>query len=158
MTYNKIDINHSRGVKRMHFRIAGPKDYDETLSIWEESVIHTHDFLKKQDIEEMKKEIPGYFPMVTIQLWYDDDEIIGFSGTNEQNLEMLFLKPNKIGRGYGQQVMNELIQQFNVRTVDVNEENKKAARFYKRNGFHVVKRSALDSSGRPYPILHLELK
>ena len=43
-----------------------------------------------------------------------------------------------------------------VRRVDVNEQNAQAAGFYARMGFRIVSRDALDPSGRPYPILHLE--
>ncbi|MDY0404780.1 GNAT family N-acetyltransferase [Virgibacillus sp. 179-BFC.A HS] len=114
--------------------------------------------MENQDREEIKKEIPAYFPYVHIQLWYDADEIIGFSGTNDHQLEMLFLIPNRICKGYGRQIIDYLIQNFNITTVDVNEENENATNFYKRNGFRVIKKSELDSAGRPYPILHLELE
>ncbi|WP_204671955.1 GNAT family N-acetyltransferase [Gracilibacillus alcaliphilus] len=105
-----------------------------------------------------KREIPSYFDHLDIQLWYEKDELIGFSGINEHHLEMLFLKPAKIGKGYGQTIISSLIKDFNIRTVDVNKDNKNAAKFYMKNGFHLLKQSETDSSGRPYPILHLKLK
>ena len=69
------------------------KDYPKALAIWERSVIATHDFLKEKDRIALKKEIPTYFSHVEAYLWFDGDDVIGFSGTNEANLEMLFLDP-----------------------------------------------------------------
>jgi len=47
---------------------------------------------------------------------------------------------------------------MDVLKVDVNEQNDQALGFYKGNGFKVISRSEMDSSGKPYPILHLELQ
>ena len=49
-----------------------------------------------------------------------------------------------------------LEENYNLEGTDVNEQNAQAAGFYARMGFRVVSRDALDPSGRPYPILHLE--
>ena len=40
-------------------------------------------------------------------------------------------------------------------TVDVNEQNPEAVRFYEACGFAVVGRSEVDSDGRPFPLLHM---
>ncbi len=37
---------------------------------------------------------------------------------------MLFLKPNKIGKGYGKAIINSLIKDFDITTVDVNKDNR----------------------------------
>lgn len=142
----------------MYFRKAEQADYNAILTIWEESVLSTHDFLRDKDREEIKREIPNYLPYLNLQLWYEKDELIGFSGINDHHLEMLFLNPYKIGKGYGRTIIGSLIKDFNIKTVDVNKDNENATNFYNRNGFHVISQSELDSSGRPYPILHLELK
>ncbi|WP_257963546.1 hypothetical protein [Carnobacterium maltaromaticum] len=39
----------------------------------------------------------------------------------------------------------------------MNEQNEAAVTFYLKNGFQIVAREELDSEGRAYPILHLEL-
>ncbi|EAQ80928.1 acetyltransferase, GNAT family protein [Blastopirellula marina DSM 3645] len=39
--------------------------------------------------------------------------------------------------------------------VDVNEQNPQACRFYEAQGFVTYDRSELDSSGRPFPLLHM---
>ena len=54
--------------------------------------------------------------------------------------------------------MDYSIDHLNVTKVDVNEQNEQAVGFYKNYGFETVHRSELDSSGKPYPTLHMELK
>ncbi|PEU07731.1 MULTISPECIES: GNAT family N-acetyltransferase [unclassified Bacillus (in: firmicutes)] len=142
----------------MIYRIANQQDYVTILNIWEESVLATHHFLTGTDREEIKKEIPSYFPHLNVQLWYEKDDLIGFSAVNKQHLEMLFLKPNKTGKGYGKAIIYSLIKDFDIKTVDVNKDNKSATKFYITNGFFIVSETETDSSGRPYPILQLKLK
>ncbi len=79
------------------------------------------------------------------------NELIGFSGVNKRHLEMLFLKPNKTGYGYGRQIIQSLMKDFKVNTVDVNKDNKNATTFYINNGFLIESETETDSTGRPYP-------
>lgn len=79
-------------------------------------------------------------------------------GVADQNLEMLFIHPVHLRKGLGTNLLTYSLNEFNVNKVDVNEENDHAVQFYKHYGFITVGRSELDSSGKPYPILHMELK
>ncbi|WP_210618374.1 GNAT family N-acetyltransferase [Mammaliicoccus lentus] len=133
------------------------KDYPRALKIWEESVLATHDFLKEEDRLELKKEIPTYFKHVEAYLWLNEEGPIGFSGTNEQNLEMLFIDPKYFKKGYGTEILQHLIEEGKVQYVDVNIDNHNAVKFYNKNGFKVFKESQKDEQGRDYPILHLKL-
>lgn len=133
------------------------KDYPKVLAIWERSVIATHDFLKEKDRVELKKEIPIYFPHVEAYLWFDGDDVIGFSGTNDANLEMLFLDPKYFKQGCGTEILQILIQEHKVQYVDVNKDNPNALSFYLKNVFKKYNESAKDGQGRDYPIIHIKL-
>lgn len=136
-------------------KTASKQDEQRIIELWERSVTATHDFLSQEDKETMRVEIPGFFPLVDIQLWYDQEELIGFSGRNEHSLEMLFIDPKFIGQGYGTAILQELILNHGVTLVDVNEQNPAAKKFYFKNGFSIYERSSVDDQNRPYPILHL---
>ena len=70
---------------------------------------------------------------------------------------MLFVDPAFRGMGLGRHLVEYAIDRLHVTRVDVNEQNEQAAGFYARLGFRYVSRSETDGSGKPYPILHLEL-
>ena len=80
-----------------------------------------------------------------------------FAGVAGEMLEMLFVDPAMRGKGLGRRLVEYTIRHCGVRRVDVNEQNPQAVGFYKRLGFRTSGRDAADPSGRPYPILHMEL-
>jgi putative acetyltransferase len=136
-------------------------DYQELLRIWEASVRATHHFLEEDDIQYFKPLILNtYFDAVDLRSIRinESQEILGFLGVAEGNLEMLFIDPDYRGKGIGKTLLEYAVSQLNVTKVDVNEQNDQAVGFYKHCGFEVINRSALDSTGKPYPILHMELK
>ena len=85
-----------------------------------------------------------------------DGRWVGFMGTEEGRLEMLFLAPQARGRGVGRRLLQYGIDRFKVRTLTVNEQNPGAVGFYQHMGFRVVRRTPLDEQGAPYPLLYME--
>ena len=57
----------------------------------------------------------------------------------------------------GKTLLQHAISEHNVRKVDVNEQNEQAVQFYKHMDFEVTGRSPLDSLGKPFPLLHMQL-
>lgn len=134
-------------------------EYNEVVDVWEASVRATHHFLKEEDIQYFKPRILNtYLDAVELRCARNEDgKILGFLGVADQNLEMLFIHPYYRGKQIGKALLKFSIEKMNVKKVDVNEQNGQAIGFYKKFGFEVSSRSALDSSGKPYPILHLKL-
>ncbi|HIX84747.1 MAG TPA: GNAT family N-acetyltransferase [Candidatus Megamonas gallistercoris] len=127
------------------------------VSIWEKSVRASHFFLTEKDIAEIRQQVAPALKMIPVLLVaIDDDNIVGFAGIFEDKLEMLFIDPVYFGQGMGYTLINYCFKQYNIQFVDVNEQNPQAFKFYQRQGFSVIKRSPLDSDGRPFPILHLQ--
>lgn len=135
-------------------------EYPEVVVVWEASVRATHHFLKEEDILYFKPLILNEY-LNAVQLGCirnTDKEIIGFMGVADRQLEMLFIHPEYRGMGIGKSLLTYSIHELNVNKVDVNEENEQAVEFYMHCGFEIISRSELDASGKPYPILHMELK
>ena len=59
--------------------------------------------------------------------------------------------------GIGRRLLEYGAEHYGIREVTVNEQNPQAAGFYERMGFRTAGRDATDPTGRPYPILHMEL-
>ncbi len=146
----------------MHYKIDEVKKYEykELVNVWEASVRATHHFLKEEDILYFKPLILNtYLDAVELKSTKTESgKIIGFLGVAEQNLEMLFIHPEYRGKQIGKTLLNYSIEKMNVIKVDVNEQNEQAVGFYKKCGFEISSRSESDPSGKPYPILHMELK
>ena len=139
----------------------GQLDYPLLLELWEASIRATHHFLTETDIQFFKtmireKELFRFVELTVVR--NENNVILGFSGVADGNLEMLFIHPDERGKGIGKLLTNRAIRQQAVTKVDVNEQNIEAIAFYQRMGFEVISRSELDSSGKPFPVLHMQLR
>ncbi|WKK81030.2 GNAT family N-acetyltransferase [Marivirga arenosa] len=134
-------------------------EYYKVVELWEASVRATHHFLKEDDIAYFKPLILNtYLNAVELRCCRDrDHKILGFVGVADGNLEMLFIDPAHRGKRIGKTLLEFVLKNLNVNKVDVNEQNEQAVGFYKHCGFETIGRSELDASGKPYPILHMEL-
>ncbi len=145
-------------------RAAAPADWPALLRVWRRSVAATHGFVSRDDLDAIERAlIPRYFPAMQ-HIWMGTDTAdrpLGFVGSRERTIEMLFLDPDVFRRGIGTTLLRHACAclpppaDAPVR-LDVNESNEPALRFYLAQGFAVIGRSPLDGDGRPYPLLHLE--
>jgi putative acetyltransferase len=144
----------------MNIRPAMPTDREALLEVWLRSVRATHKFLTEEDVQ-------SFLPLVRDYLASDESEFwvlatgagatMGFMGLTGSKLEALFLAPEFHGQGGGRKLVQHAQQLRGELTVDVNEQNPAACRFYQACGFVVEGRSELDSTGRPFPLLHMRL-
>jgi putative acetyltransferase len=134
-------------------------DYVELVEVWESSVRATHHFLSEEDIQYFKPLILNeYLDAVSLFCTRDaDGRITGFAGIADNKIEMLFVQADERGKYYGKTLLQHAIGPCNARKVDVNEQNDQAVKFYEHLGFEVIGRSPLDSLGKPFPLLHMQL-
>lgn len=135
------------------------RDYEILTGVWLAAVRASHDFLTAEDLEFYRRKLPlEYMPAVEVYALRDvEGEWCAFVGLSGDAIEMLFVRPDCFGRGYGSRLLKFAINDKGCRRVDVNEQNLRALGFYLRHGFTLAGRDATDGEGRPYPILHLEL-
>jgi putative acetyltransferase len=144
----------------MIIRGAGAAECDVLLECWQRSVQATHDFVSAEDIAAMVPEVRAYLSSDTAEIWVACDEagaVMGFMGMSGPKMDALFVAPEFQGRGVGRRLVQEAQARHADLTVDVNEQNSSARRFYEKCGFVGAGRSELDDQGRPYPLLHLRL-
>ena len=124
-----------------------PQDYDEILEVWEASVRHTHHFLTEEHIQFYKPLVRNhYLPAVELYIIRDAGrKIVAFMGLSDELIEMLCVNPGEQGKGYGKRLLEYA-------------QNEKALSFYLHMGFQIIGRDETDGMGKPYPILHLQLK
>ena len=142
---------------------AETKDRSDDLinrltEVWESSVKATHLFLSDADITNIKKYVPQLLREVKYLLVaWENEQAVGFLGTENGSLEMLFLAPESRGKGLGRRMTEYAVKNYNIKEVTVNEQNPQAIGFYERMGFRVYKRTETDEQGNPYPLLYMRL-
>ena len=127
------------------------------LVVWESSVRATHLFLREGDVEHLRPFVKQGLQEVPL-LFYAEEKgaPCAFLGMDGNSIEMLFVAAEARGRGIGSALMRQALA-LGASRVDVNEQNPQALGFYRRFGFEVKSRKAVDSLGLPYPILHCTL-
>jgi putative acetyltransferase len=129
------------------------------MEIWESSVRATHTFLSPQQREALRPLVREALESLTLYTARDGTEEAapdGFAGVAGEMLHMLFVRPEKRGRGIGRALLLHAVDR-GISRVDVNEHNPQAFAFYQRMGFVVAGRSGRDGQGNPFPLLHLRL-
>jgi putative acetyltransferase len=143
----------------MNIRRAIPTDRDILLDIWLRSVRATHTFLSEDDVQTFLPLVRDV-ALAELDVWVlcsDSGAPMGFLGMSGSKMEALFLAPEFLRRGGGRRLVRHAQELHGELTVDVNEQNPAACRFYEACGFVVEGRSELDSTGRPFPLLHMRL-
>jgi putative acetyltransferase len=138
------------------------QDHAKLVAIWERAVRATHTFLEEHHILFYKKMVSEALEQQQVEVWEaldTEQEPIGFIGLDNTFIEMLFVDEYFQGQGVGKFLVFQTMKMKGTELrVDVNEQNEDAARFYSKLGFVQTGRSELDSSGNPFPLLHLEMK
>ncbi len=136
-----------------------PEDFPRVVTVWEASVRATHHFVRETDIEIFRPLVWEALPHMRQLACVRDEggQVAGFVAVEESKVEMLFIHPEARGVGAGRQLLTYAIEIFHANTLDVNEQNEQAVGFYLHMGFVVNGRSELDGTGKPYPLLHLQL-
>src|SRR4051794_11496378 len=128
----------------MTIREARPNDRAALLGIWLRSVRATHTFLTEDEIQSLLPLVRDA-ALAELELWVictDGDEPVGFLGLSGATVEALFIAPEWFRRGGGRMLLEHARRLKGPLTVDVNEQNPEAVRFYETCGFAVVGRSA----------------
>lgn len=137
-----------------------PELLTSLLALWESSVRATHHFLTEQDVQALIPLVASGLEEIPSLLVIADTEgtPLGFMGLDGTKIEMLFISPSARGSGLGRQLIRQAVDGFRADSVDVNEQNTQALDFYLHVGFAITGRSALDSQGNPFPLLHMTLR
>ena len=140
--------------------VRTPQLLDSLLNIWKTSIRATHLFLSDAQVNQIKEYVPQALNGVKHLIIAEDDpdHAVVFMGIENNRLEMLFLAPDKRGKGIGKQLIQYGILNYGIKEVTVNEQNPQAVGFYKHLGFETYKRTDFDEEENPFPLLYMKLK
>jgi putative acetyltransferase len=138
-------------------RSARTDDLHRNVEIWQSAVRATHDFLSAEHYAEIAELVRDqYLPGANLLVAVDDQDVPhGFLGASGAHVDALFVHADSRGAGIGRLLMQHVMRNVDVATVDVNAQNAAARGFYERLGFVVYDATDVDDAGRPYPLLRL---
>lgn len=131
---------------------------DALVDLWRRSVLATHDFLSVEQIDQLTPLVRDK-ALVNLEVWVleIDARAVGWMGLDGSNVDALFIDPDHFARGHGRRLLQFARELIGDLTLDVNEQNHAARRFYERCGCVITGRSETDSQGNPFPLLHMRL-
>ncbi|MDL2212069.1 GNAT family N-acetyltransferase [Erysipelotrichaceae bacterium OttesenSCG-928-M19] len=128
----------------------------ELMSIWFNAVKTTHHFLSDEEINKLHNDVKVAMKEVDHLFVYTiEDQNAGFIGINSDKVEMIFVSDKFQKKGVGSKLMNYVIENYQIKYIDVNKENEVAYKFYQHLGFEILKKSEFDKYGNPFPVYHL---
>lgn len=132
----------------------------DLVALWEASVRATHHFLAESDVGRIRLQVREALTGVAELFVASDAEgrPLAFAGAEGDSLEMLFVRPDSFGRGIGGELLERAVTACGVVRLCVNEDNPRAADFYRRRGFATVGRREVDDMGNEFPLLMMEKK
>lgn len=138
-------------------RPSNNSDLEYLFIVWHDAVKATHHFLGDAAFDEIAQLVKNdYLPSKPFLVFAgEDDEPLGFMGTEGNEIESLFIHPDHHGKGIGKTFVNHMKTVYNTVVLEVNEQNPQAVGFYQAVGLKLVRRDPTDSHGRPFPILHM---
>ena len=140
----------------IRFRASTPNDVEALFDLWQRAVDATHQFVSREDRARIADLVRDrYLPCAPLTVACDTDGTpLAFMGMTGNSIDSLFVDPEQHGRGVGRALIDIAKGRYpDCVTVEVNEQNEKAAGFYRHLGFGVTGRSSVDAQGKPYPLL-----
>lgn len=127
----------------------------ELTNLWERSVKTSHHFLNLNEIERIKQYVPNELRKVA-KLFVAIEKsnvLLAFIGIKDDMIQMLFVDDKYVGKGIGSKLVDYVINNYDIKYVEVNEDNLIAHKFYLNKGFKDLKRKEYDDYNDPYPII-----
>ena len=139
--------------------VINEDEFPVLVEVWRSAVDATHDFVEEADLWEIEAMLAAaYLPNARVTVAEVDGRPVGFTGTADGRLEMMFVHNDHRHHGVGSALLDHVIREESVVELEVNEQNQQALGFYLAHGFEVSGRRDVDDAGRPSPLLHLTLR
>jgi putative acetyltransferase len=134
------------------------EDLPRILDVWEASVRAAPGVVSEAYIQFFKPlardELLRLVDLASIR--DDSGEIVGFVGVADEKIEALFVHPAQRRSGVGRRLANYAVSR-GATSVDVDEQNEAAVRFFRVLGFEIAARSDVDAMGKAFPVLHMRV-
>lgn len=114
-------------------------DLDEVCRIWLDTNLKAHDFIGESYWKNHFSLVRDLLPKAEIYVFENDTtkKLQGFIGFHENDIEGIFVEDTAQSHGIGRQLMEKVKERRQTLSLKVYEKNRRAIRFYEREGFSV---------------------
>ena len=119
-------------------------DINKVADIWLDTNIKAHYFIPAQYWKGNFEFVKEKLLQATVYV-YEDKEIQGFIGLNDEYIEGIFVSDKMQSRGIGKVLLNCVKDKRNKLVLNVYQKNTRAISFYQREGF-LIRNSGLDEA------------
>lgn len=139
-------------------RACQASDLRTLSAIWLDASLRAHPFLGEARLRAQQELVERtYLPDSETWVAVRDGEPVGFIGLIGAFIGALFVAPGLQGAGIGRLLIGHARALKGDLALDVYAENDGARAFYARLGFAEMGRSATDSEGLPFAVVHMRL-
>lgn len=128
-------------------RPARPADLDAAAAIWLEGNLSAHDFIPPQYWQGNVELVKGLLAQAEVYVYEDEGEVLGFLGLEDGYIAGIFVRSEARSRGTGRQLLEAVKGLYSRLTLRVYQKNRRAADFYRREGFSVREESVDEGTG-----------
>lgn len=121
-------------------------DLDKVMQIWLEGNLQAHPFVEANYWKDHFYEVRAAMKEADILVSEKNNEVVGFSGMQNDYLAGIFVKKEYRHQGIGNQLLQAIKNSHASVTLNVYDDNKSAVSFYKYQDFYIVKEQ-IDETG-----------
>ncbi len=116
-----------------------PSDLNSVMQIWLEDNLEVHSFVAKDYFLSHVDEVKAAMLKANIYVLKQDGVIKAFIGLEDHNIAGLFVDKKYQDQGLGKQLLDFVKLRHQNLTLNVFNKNKRALKFYLREGFVLIK-------------------
>lgn len=133
-------------------------DCERVMEIWLSANLEAHSFIKAEYWKECYSLTAEAIGDAEVYVAEDNGRLTGFIGLEGDNIEGIFVESGFRSRGVGKSLIDFVKQRRGKLTLCVYEKNRRAAEFYKREGFVPVRKKPDISTGETEILMKWELR
>lgn len=124
-----------------------PADLEPVAEIWLSANLQAHPFIPAQYWRKNLASVKTQLMTAELYVWGDaaTGALLGFIGLRGDYIAGLFVRQDACSRGLGRELLNLAKAQKGALSLRVYEKNRRAARFYRREGF-TLQRYVMDAA------------
>ena len=125
------------------------KDLDQVMDIWLTGNLQAHPFVEESYWRGQADRVRELMGQAQLLVWEEAGQVAGFLGLWGEHIEGIFVSPEHQGRGIGKALLQGAKERCRTLTLNVYQDNQRAAAFYRREGFSVAEKDVDPDTGQP---------